>query len=79
MLSKKIRQIKQLTSLPIAVGFGVKNADIAAKIAKIGDGVVVGSALINCITDYVGDERQGQQAISDLLNDMRNAMDSAIQ
>ncbi len=78
-VEQKIQQIKQLTSLPIAVGFGVKNADIAAKIAKIGDGVVVGSALINCITDHVGDERQGQQAISGLLNDMRNAMDSAIQ
>ena len=35
-VEQKIRQIKQLTSLPIAVGFGVKNADIAAKIAKIG-------------------------------------------
>ncbi|PHS71993.1 MAG: tryptophan synthase subunit alpha [Cycloclasticus sp.] len=72
----KVAEIKQHTSLPIAIGFGVKNADIASNIAKIGDGVVVGSALIECITSHTGNESAGQQAISDLLNSMREAMDA---
>lgn len=75
-VEKKIREIKQITSLPIAVGFGVKNAEIAANIAKLGDAVVVGSALINCITDNSDNEKKGQQAISSLLSDMRTAMDA---
>ncbi|MBL4744362.1 MAG: tryptophan synthase subunit alpha, partial [Cycloclasticus sp.] len=75
-IEKKIQEIKQITSLPIAIGFGVKNAEIAANIAKLGDAVVVGSALINCITDNSGNEKKGQQAISSLLSDMRAAMDA---
>jgi len=35
--------IKQHTDLPIAVGFGIKTAQQARQIAKIADGVVVGS------------------------------------
>lgn len=76
-VQSKIAQIKQHTSLPLAVGFGVKNAEIAANIAKIGDAVVVGSALINCITDYEDDTEKGREAISTLLGDMRVAMDAA--
>ena len=72
----KLAEIKRHTSLPLAVGFGVKNAEIAANIAKISDAVVVGSALINCITDYSADETKGQQAIAALLSDMRTAMDA---
>jgi tryptophan synthase alpha chain len=75
-VQQKVAQIKQHTSLPIAIGFGVKNADIASKIAKIGDGVVVGSALIDCITNHTDNENEGQQAISGLLNSMRQAMDA---
>jgi tryptophan synthase alpha chain len=75
-VQSKVAQIKQHTSLPIAIGFGVKNPDIAANIAKIGDAVVVGSALINCITDNEGDEQQGRQAISSMLSDMRKSMDA---
>jgi len=78
-VENKIKEIKQITPLPIAVGFGVKNADIAANIAKLGDGVVVGSALINCITDHADDPAQGQEAISSLLSDMRAAMDAVTQ
>ena len=78
-VENKIKEIKQITALPIAVGFGVKNAEIAANIAKLGDAVVVGSALINCITDHAGAPAQGQAAISSLLSDMRAAMDAVTQ
>ncbi|MGD9659245.1 MAG: tryptophan synthase subunit alpha, partial [Methylocystis sp.] len=35
--------------LPIAVGFGVKNAENAAEIARNADGVVVGTALVEAL------------------------------
>ena len=45
-----IARIKQHTRLPVAVGFGVKNAEHAAAVAATGaDGVVVGSALVDRI------------------------------
>src|SRR5262249_25659384 len=44
-----VRRIKRHTSLPVAVGFGVKTAKHARAIAAGADGVVVGSALVEAI------------------------------
>ena len=74
-INEKVSIIKQHTNIPVAIGFGVKTADIASDIAKIGDAVVVGSALINCITDHDGTSK-AEQAVFDLLNSMRLAMDA---
>lgn len=48
-VSEAVKRIKGHTSLPIAVGFGVKNAQNAAEIARNADGVVVGSALVDAL------------------------------
>ena len=42
-------RIKRHTSLPVAVGFGVKNAETAEAIARGADGVVVGTALVEAV------------------------------
>ncbi|MGE0061773.1 MAG: tryptophan synthase subunit alpha [Xanthobacteraceae bacterium] len=44
-----VGRIKRHTKLPVAVGFGVKNAATATAIAKSSDGVVVGSALVDVL------------------------------
>ena len=44
-----VARIKNHTQLPVAVGFGVKNADTAEAIAKGADGVVVGTALVEAV------------------------------
>jgi tryptophan synthase alpha chain len=49
-----IARIKKSTSLPIAVGFGVKTPQQARAIAAGADGVVVGSALVNAVRDSLG-------------------------
>lgn len=46
---KKVLEIRRLTRLPIAVGFGISTPEQARKIAKLADGVVVGSALVKKI------------------------------
>ncbi len=45
-IGQHIAQIKQHTDLPVAIGFGIKTPEDAAKMAAIADGIVVGSALI---------------------------------
>ncbi|RXL62102.1 tryptophan synthase subunit alpha, partial [Citrobacter sp. AAK_AS5] len=45
-VSTAVARIKKHTNLPVAVGFGVKNAQTAQAIAAHADGVVVGTALI---------------------------------
>ncbi len=72
----KLKQIRANTKLPIAIGFGVKNAETAKTVANLGDGVVVGSALISKIEAHQDDLATAQQQIVELLAAMRQAMDS---
>jgi tryptophan synthase alpha chain len=52
-----VRRIKAHTSLPVAVGFGIKTADDAAAFGRNADGIVVGTVLVNAIADsLVGGE-----------------------
>jgi len=48
-VAQAVARIKRHTDLPIAVGFGVKNAEHARTIAQGADGVVVGSALVEAL------------------------------
>jgi len=46
-LSSQVGAIRQKTSLPVCVGFGISTPDQAKAVAAIADGVVVGSAIVN--------------------------------
>lgn len=45
-VAKALTRIRKTTDLPIAVGFGLRNGSQAAEIAKIAEGAVVGTALV---------------------------------
>jgi tryptophan synthase alpha chain len=51
-IEANVTRIRQSTSLPIAVGFGVRTPEQAAAIAKVADGVVIGSALVEICGAY---------------------------
>lgn len=46
-----IQQIKSHTDLPVAIGFGIKTPEDVKNMAKIADGVVVGSAIVKNMAD----------------------------
>lgn len=75
----KLAQIRQLTRLPICVGFGIKDAESARKIAAVADGVVVGSVLVNHMAEFskAGDADASKLAagVAAIIADMRTAMD----
>jgi tryptophan synthase alpha chain len=48
-VSNAVTRIKRHTTLPVAVGFGVRTAEQARAIAENADGVVVGSALVDAL------------------------------
>jgi tryptophan synthase alpha chain len=48
-VGKAVERIKRHTTLPVAVGFGVKTAEQAAAIGHAADGVVVGSAIVSAV------------------------------
>ena len=51
-IEENVSRIKQSTQLPVAVGFGVRTPEQAAEIAKVADGVVVGSALVELVGEH---------------------------
>lgn len=51
-IEANVARIKQSTDLPVAVGFGVRTPDQAAEIAKVADGVVVGSAFVDLAGEH---------------------------
>ncbi|RYU59387.1 tryptophan synthase subunit alpha [Methylolobus aquaticus] len=76
-VERRIRAIKEISSLPVGVGFGVKNAEMAGTIARFADAVVVGSALVSQIEAFQDSPDQAQAQIVDILRAMREAMDAS--
>ena len=51
-INQAVAHLKSGTSLPIAVGFGVRTPEQAAAIGAVADGVVVGSAIVEIVGQY---------------------------
>jgi tryptophan synthase alpha chain len=47
-----VERARRLSKLPVAVGFGVRTPDQAARFARLADGVVVGSALVEIVGQH---------------------------
>jgi tryptophan synthase alpha chain len=64
-----VGRIKRHTTLPVAVGFGVRTAEQAATIASGADGVVVGSALVNALKASLdGDDKATAKTVTVVVN-----------
>ena len=51
-LVERIRRVRQLSGLPVAVGFGIRSGEDARLVARAADGVVVGSALVRLVEEH---------------------------
>jgi tryptophan synthase alpha chain len=49
-----VARVREVTSLPVAVGLGVSNGGQAAEVAAYADGVIVGSAFVRAVLDADG-------------------------
>ncbi len=77
-----VARIKRHTDLPIAVGFGVKNAESAEIIARGADGVVVGSALVEAVRTSLDADGKGSaktvEAVTSLVSDIAAGVRRAV-
>ena len=53
-LDQRVSAIREHTDLPVVVGFGISSPEQVREVASCSDGVVVGSALVNCISENLG-------------------------
>jgi len=72
---KKVDQIRTHTSIPVGVGFGIRDAESAAQVAAVADAVVVGSAIVNRVAENANDPKEISKQVCALLSSMREAMD----
>ncbi|MDZ7781835.1 MAG: tryptophan synthase subunit alpha [Halioglobus sp.] len=78
-VASHVATIRRHSDLPIAVGFGIKDAASAARVAAIADGVVVGSALVDLLAQSDGEERDipaACEAAAELLRAIRRGIDA---
>ncbi len=69
-IAAAVGQIKAMTTLPVVVGFGISRRDHVATVAQHADGVVVGSVLVNCIRDHLGDAEAAVSRMGAVARDL---------
>jgi tryptophan synthase alpha chain len=74
-VTAKLAEIRKLTGLPLAVGFGIRDAASAASVGQVADGVVVGSALVSEIEKHQNDPAVLPGLLAGKLTPMRAALD----
>jgi tryptophan synthase alpha chain len=65
-----VRRVRMVTNKPLAVGFGISSPDHTRQVGKLADGVIVGSALI----DTVSNSKHPANAAGSFVIEMRNAL-----
>lgn len=72
-VQQHVQSIKEVTEIPVAVGFGIKTPEIAKEVARFADGVVVGSALVETMARMKPLDRMTQQ-----LTEQATALSEAV-
>ncbi|WP_148862651.1 tryptophan synthase subunit alpha [Marinobacter fonticola] len=74
-VAENVKRIHSLTALPVGVGFGIRDAETAAAVGRVSDGVIVGSVLVDTIAKNQEDIEALKAALAKLLRPMREALD----
>lgn len=71
-----VAKIRKHTKQPVAVGFGVASAEDAARVAKVADGVIVGSAIVRRVGEH-GQDGHLIQEVGRFVRSLKAAMHPA--
>ncbi len=72
----KLDVIRRHTDLPLGVGFGIHDANTAARVARVADAVIIGSALVARIGELQQRPAEIPDAAYDFVKQLRTAMDA---
>lgn len=70
-LAAEVQEVRRMTGVPVAVGFGISTPEQAAAVARVADGVVVGSALVDVLA------AEGTEGGRRFVRELRKAVESA--
>ena len=75
-VQESVRTIKQHSKLPVGVGFGIRDAESAASVAKVSDAIIVGSPIVELVGTLQDDSATSMKSISTYISAMRQAIDA---
>ncbi len=75
-VEESVLAIKQHSKLPVGVGFGIRDAETAASVAKVSDAVIVGSPIVELVGALQDDSIDSMKSISTYLLTLRHAIDA---
>ena len=75
-MQQPINQIREFSDLPVVVGFGIKDAEMAVAVAEFADGIVIGSALVGALTE-ANDEAEAVSIVEAFVAPVRKALDNS--
>lgn len=79
-VKSKLAEIRDVTPLPVCVGFGIKDPASASSICEIADGAVVGSVLVDCAAKLYNEGHDAPEelaaGVAEIIRAMRQAIDS---
>lgn len=73
----RLAGIRSQTRLPVGVGFGIRDAQTAARLAPLADAVIVGSAIVSRIAAQRDNRERMLSDVSEFVMGLRKAMDAA--
>lgn len=74
-INSMINEVREVTSIPCAVGFGISTPEQAKKMAEVSDGAIVGSAIVKLVAEY---GTECINPVSKYVSDMKKAVSEAI-
>jgi tryptophan synthase alpha chain len=75
-VARRVPEIRRRVGLPVGVGFGIRDAESARRIAAVADAVVIGSRIVEEIEQSPAG--QAPQRVTALLSGIRKAMDEGV-
>ncbi|MFZ3129720.1 MAG: tryptophan synthase subunit alpha [Desulfosporosinus sp.] len=74
-ISKMVKMVREVTDVPCAIGFGISTPEQAGSMAKLSDGVIVGSAIVKLVAKFGKDSIE---SVSDYVRSLKKGIDDAI-
>ena len=75
---EQLKNIKKAVNLPLAVGFGIKDAETAKSLSEDADAIVIGSAIVKIIEQDQNDKIKINNGIMDLMKPIRSSLDESV-
>jgi tryptophan synthase alpha chain len=69
-----MQRVRVCTDRPLAIGFGIASPVQAALMSKLGDAVIVGSAIVSLVEQYAAEREMMLQQVSALVGSLKQAI-----